>query len=95
MAAETSALDGVNRLTDATCVRTVMCSVPKINLHEIDLKADRPTPGSADLCLFVQDSLDDVVLGSVGVMSTVLVRSAGLARMGLSPRRMSGTLTGI
>uniref|UniRef100_A0ABS3ISX4 Uncharacterized protein n=1 Tax=Bifidobacterium asteroides TaxID=1684 RepID=A0ABS3ISX4_9BIFI len=71
----------------------------KINLHEvgheIDLKADRPTPGSADLCLLVQDSLDDVVLGSVGVMSTVLVRSAGLARMGLSPRRMSGTLTGI
>ena len=71
----------------------------KINLHEagheIDLKVDRPTPGSTDLCLLVQDSLDDVVLGSVGVMSTVLVRSAGLARMGLSPRRMSGTLTGI
>ena len=61
MAAETSALDGVNRLTDATCVRTVMCSVPKINIHEIDLKADRPVPGSADLCLLVRDSLDDVV----------------------------------
>ena len=29
--------------------------------HEIDLKADRPTPGSADLCLLVRDSLDDVV----------------------------------
>ena len=61
MAAEASALDGVNRLTDATCVRTVMCSVPKINIHEIDLKADRPVPGSADLCLLVRDSLDDVV----------------------------------
>ena len=29
--------------------------------HEIDPKADRPVPGSADLCLLVQDSLDDVV----------------------------------
>ncbi|MDT7508223.1 hypothetical protein QRX42_07215 [Bifidobacterium sp. H6bp22N] len=37
----------------------------KINIHEagheIDLKADRPTSGSADLCLLVRDSLDDVV----------------------------------
>ena len=37
----------------------------KINIHEagheIDPKADRPTPGSADLCLLVEDSLDDVV----------------------------------
>ncbi|MGX5270882.1 hypothetical protein JNUCC75_01720 [Bifidobacterium polysaccharolyticum] len=61
MAAEASALDGVNQLTDAACVRTVMCSVPKINLHKIDLKADRPVPGLADLCLLVRDSLDDVV----------------------------------
>ncbi len=29
--------------------------------HEIDPKADRPTPGSVDLCLLVEDSLDDVV----------------------------------
>ncbi|KJY50392.1 VOC family protein [Bifidobacterium mellis] len=37
----------------------------KINIHEagheIDPKADRPTPGSVDLCLLVEDSLDDVV----------------------------------
>ena len=37
----------------------------KINIHkvghEIDPKADRTTPGSADLCLLVEDSLDDVV----------------------------------
>lgn len=37
----------------------------KINIHqvghEIDPKADRPTRGSADLCLLVEDSLDDVV----------------------------------
>ena len=37
----------------------------KINLHEagyeIDLKADRPTPGSADLCLLVEGSLNGVV----------------------------------
>ena len=34
--------------------------------HEIDLKADRPRPGSADLCLLVQDSLDDVVAAPCG-----------------------------
>ena len=37
----------------------------KINIHEagheIDLKTDRPVPCSADLCLLVRDSLDDVV----------------------------------
>ena len=37
----------------------------KINIHEagheIDPKADKPAPGSADLCLLVEDSLDGVV----------------------------------
>lgn len=37
----------------------------KINIHEaghkIDPKADRPAPDSADLCLLVEDSLDNVV----------------------------------
>jgi catechol 2,3-dioxygenase-like lactoylglutathione lyase family enzyme len=37
----------------------------KINLHqaghEFEPKADRPTPGSADLCLITTDSLDRVI----------------------------------
>ncbi|SFQ50013.1 VOC family protein [Amycolatopsis rubida] len=33
----------------------------KINLHEVEPKADRPTPGSADLCLITADSLERVV----------------------------------
>lgn len=37
----------------------------KINLHEagheFEPKADRPTPGSADLCLITADSLEQVV----------------------------------
>lgn len=37
----------------------------KINLHpagrEYEPKADRPTPGSADLCLITTDPLDDVI----------------------------------
>ncbi|MCX4092577.1 VOC family protein [Nocardia sp. alder85J] len=37
----------------------------KINLHphggEFDPKADRPTPGSADLCLIVAEPLDQVI----------------------------------
>ena len=45
----------------------------KINLHEaarpIRPHAQRPTPGSADVCLVVDGPLDDVVehLGTVGV----------------------------
>ena len=45
----------------------------KINLHqaghEFEPKAHRATPGSADVCLIVEDSLDDVVaeLNATGV----------------------------
>ena len=66
----------------------------KINIrkagHEIDPKADRPVPGSADLCLLVRDSLDDVVAalrkrhvdylgpvsrtGALGAITSVYVR---------------------
>ncbi len=39
--------------------------VQKINLHvwrrEFEPKAERPTPGSADLCFLADSSLDDVV----------------------------------
>ncbi|MCO4847924.1 MAG: VOC family protein [Yoonia sp.] len=38
----------------------------KFNLHqagkEFEPKADRPTPGSADLCLIAETKLDDVIL---------------------------------
>ncbi|MDE1995099.1 MAG: VOC family protein [Rhizobiaceae bacterium] len=45
----------------------------KINLHraghEFEPKAERPTPGSADLCFIAETSLDDVIthLASMGV----------------------------
>ncbi|WP_432159965.1 VOC family protein [Streptomyces sp. NRRL F-5630] len=39
--------------------------VSKINLHQVghefEPKAARPTPGSADLCLIVDDDIEDVV----------------------------------
>ena len=71
----------------------------KINIHqvghEIDPEADRPTPGSADLCLLVEDSLDDVVSAlheyHVDYMDPV---SRTGARMGPSPRCTSGTPIG-
>ncbi|MDT7512643.1 hypothetical protein QRX46_04290 [Bifidobacterium sp. H1HS10N] len=66
----------------------------KINIHkaghEVDPKADKPTPGSADLCLLVEDSLDDVAAalheyhvdhmgpvertGALGTITSVYVR---------------------
>ena len=48
------------------------CGAQKINLHlagrEFEPKAARPTPGSADLCLLTDHSLDEVAarLGSLG-----------------------------
>ncbi|WFU02192.1 VOC family protein [Rhizobium sp. CB3171] len=45
----------------------------KINLHraghEFEPKADRPTPGSADLCFISKTSLEDIIahLGAEGV----------------------------
>jgi catechol 2,3-dioxygenase-like lactoylglutathione lyase family enzyme len=45
----------------------------KINLHqaghEFEPKADRPTPGSADLCFIVDDPIEEVMrqLGAAGV----------------------------
>lgn len=46
--------------------RTALCfGSQKINLHELgkefEPKADRPTPGSADLCLLVDSPLAEVV----------------------------------
>ncbi|WP_445341750.1 hypothetical protein [Bifidobacterium sp. ESL0827] len=58
-----STLDAINRLIDATCAQR---STSARRAMKIDLKADRPVPGSADLCLLVRDSLDDVVAGLRG-----------------------------
>lgn len=58
-----SALDAINRLIDATCAQRSTSVRPAT---KIDLKTDRPTPGSADLCLLVRDLLDDVVAGLRG-----------------------------
>lgn len=55
-----SALDAINRLIDATCGQRSTSVRPAT---KIDLKVDRPVPGSADLCLLVRDLLDDVVAG--------------------------------
>ena len=70
----------------------------KINIHEaghkIDPKVDRPTPDSADLCLLVEDSLDNVVAALHEHHVTILVRSIGPARMGPSPLCTSGTPIG-
>ena len=82
-----SALDAINRLIDATCGQRSISVRPAM---KIDLKTDRPTPGSADLCLLVQDSLDDVVAalrkrhvdclgpvsrtGALGAIASVYVR---------------------
>ena len=82
-----SALDAINRLIDAACAQRSTSVRPAMKIH---LKVDRPTSGSADLCLLVQDSLDDVVAalrkrhvdylgpisrtGALGAITSVYVR---------------------
>lgn len=43
------------------CRRSANRRSPFETAHEIDPKADRPTPGPVDLRLLVEDLLDDVV----------------------------------
>ena len=47
--------------------RALRCGDQKINLHEVgkelDPKAFVPTPGSADICLIVETSLEEIVAG--------------------------------
>lgn len=53
--------------------RALAFGIAKINLHEagysIQPCADNPVPGSADVCLVLDGSLDDAVadLGTVGI----------------------------
>ncbi len=64
-------IDFYTRLLGMTAVtfgdgrRALSFGSSKINLHEVgkefEPKADRPTPGSADVCLIVDDPIDDVI----------------------------------
>lgn len=56
---------GMAEVTFGAGRKALMFGSSKINLHEagheFEPKADRPTPGSADLCLITADSLEQVV----------------------------------
>jgi catechol 2,3-dioxygenase-like lactoylglutathione lyase family enzyme len=68
-----TAVLGMEAVTFGNGRRALQFGHSKINLHEVgkefDPKALRPTPGSADLCLIVDDPIADVVteLTSAGV----------------------------
>lgn len=56
---------GMAEVTFGAYRKALTFGASKINLHEagheFEPKADRPTPGSADLCLITSDSLEQVV----------------------------------
>lgn len=56
---------GMEEVSFGTGRKALAFGASKINLHEADSelepKASRPTPGSADLCLIVDDPVDDVI----------------------------------
>lgn len=56
---------GMQRVTFGEGRTALAFGVQKINLHvagrEFEPKADRPTPGSADLCFLVEGPLDAVI----------------------------------
>ncbi|WP_134663052.1 MULTISPECIES: VOC family protein [unclassified Amycolatopsis] len=56
---------GMTEVTFGAGRKALVFGASKINLHEagheFEPKADRPTPGSADLCLITADSLEQVV----------------------------------
>ncbi|MBB1157280.1 MULTISPECIES: VOC family protein [Amycolatopsis] len=56
---------GMAEVTFGAGRKALTFGASKINLHEagheFEPKADRPTPGSADLCLITSDSLEQVV----------------------------------
>jgi catechol 2,3-dioxygenase-like lactoylglutathione lyase family enzyme len=56
---------GMSAVTFGDGRRALSFGSSKINLHqagnEFEPKADRPTPGSADVCLIVDDPIDDVI----------------------------------
>ncbi|WP_020660999.1 VOC family protein [Amycolatopsis benzoatilytica] len=56
---------GMTEVTFGAGRKALTFGTSKINLHEagreFEPKAERPTPGSADLCLITADSLEQVV----------------------------------
>jgi PhzF family phenazine biosynthesis protein len=64
---------GMRAVTFGSGRRALEFGTSKINLHlaahELEPKAARPTPGSADLCLIVDDSIEALIeqLGAAGV----------------------------
>jgi catechol 2,3-dioxygenase-like lactoylglutathione lyase family enzyme len=56
---------GMEEITFSNNRKALKFGSQKINLHlkghEFDPKAKRPTPGSADICLIVETSLDEVI----------------------------------
>lgn len=64
---------GMTEVTFGAGRKALTFGTSKINLHEagheFEPKAERPTPGSADLCLITSDSLEQVVedLAGAGV----------------------------
>ncbi len=56
---------GMTEVTFGAGRKALAFGASKINLHEagheFEPKADRPTPGSADLCLITADALEQVV----------------------------------
>ncbi|WP_336158566.1 VOC family protein [Amycolatopsis sp. VC5-11] len=56
---------GMTEVTFGAGRKALAFGASKINLHEagheFEPRADRPTPGSADLCLITADSLEQVV----------------------------------
>ncbi|WP_371782620.1 VOC family protein [Streptosporangium subroseum] len=61
---------GMRAVTFGEGRRALAFGNSKINLHEagreFELKAARPTPGSADLCLIANDPLDVVIVELAG-----------------------------
>ena len=56
---------GMEAITFAGGRKALRFGQQKINLHqaghEFEPKAERPTPGSGDLCFITEDAIDDVV----------------------------------
>jgi catechol 2,3-dioxygenase-like lactoylglutathione lyase family enzyme len=66
---------GMEAITFGTGRTALRFGTSKINLHEagseFEPKALRPTPGSADICLIVDDDLATVIAGVTGAGITI------------------------
>lgn len=57
---------GMEEITFGQGRKAILCGDQKFNLHEhgkeFEPKAFRPTPGAIDICLIVEDPIDEVIL---------------------------------